>query len=500
MTPHAGLGQGRRPFGPPQLLTVRDLCAMIGVSSGWVYKRTQKKAIDPLPVTRLGRLLRFDPYQVSKYIRARERHRPDATLESSDGIARVSRKGHYTLTRKRFQAGSVRLREDRGPAYWQGFYREDIVTEAGKTVRKRMAVNLGSLKEISTEKAARQKLAVILDPINDVNHRPKKMMTFRGFIEKYRSLKLANQKGTTVHGYETNIRAHYLPEFGDTQLSDISIEAVQTFLNQKADDGKAVQTLKNLKWGLSSIFKSAIKHGYMTSNPARGADLPPEPIQEQRQLPTIAQLSQLIDRLQEPISTAVWLVSVSCIRPEELAFKWIDLDAEKRMLWVVRAVNRSKLHTPKYHRANRPIRLTEADVQRLLDLKAWKKAKDDDWVFPNSRNTGPIWHEDLLSRRIQPVADELGLPHITWRLLRHWGATQMVEARVPIKAAQERLGHSRPDILLKFYAHVLDESADMAAETLSGRLGGGFSAPQAAQAADASRLIPQLPTLLATGA
>jgi len=28
----------------------------------------------------------------------------------------------------------------------------------------------------------------------------------------------------------------------------------------------------------------------------------------------------------------------------------------------------------------------------------------------------------------------------------------MVEARVPLKAAQERLGHSRPDILLKIYA------------------------------------------------
>ena len=38
----------------------------------------------------------------------------------------------------------------------------------------------------------------------------------------------------------------------------------------------------------------------------------------------------------------------------------------------------------------------------------------------------------------------------------------MLEARVPLKAAQERLGHSRPDILLKFYAHVLDGSADAA--------------------------------------
>jgi integrase len=144
------------------------------------------------------------------------------------------------------------------------------------------------------------------------------------------------------------------------------------------------------------------------------------------ELPTGNQLNQLIQCLEDPIGEAVWLVSISCVRPEELAFKWIDLDAKKRDLWVVRAVNRGKLHTPKYHRSNRPIRLTQADVERLLALKARVKAKDEDWVFPNSRNTGPIWHEDLLSRRIQPVADELGLPHITWRLLRHWGATQMV--------------------------------------------------------------------------
>ena len=480
---YGGQGGCAQPFGPPSLLNARQLCAALGVTPSWVYKRTKKGCADPLPVVRLGaRSVRFDPYKVFLYIRARERHRPDATLGSSDGIARVSGKA-FTLARKRFQTGSVRLREDRGSAYWQGFYREDVINEAGKTERKRIAVTLGLLKDIPNEKIARQKLAVILEPINEVNHRPKKMMTFSGFIAKYRVLKLANKKGTTVHGYETNIRAHYLPEFGDMELSHISIEAVQVFLNLKAAEGKAVQTLKNLKWGLSSIFVAAMKYGYMTSNPAKGADLPPEPIKERKQLPSFDQLGLLIERLEEPVSTAVWLVAVSCIRPEELAFKWKDLEPVKKELWVVRAVNRGKIHTPKYHRSNRPIRLTEADVQRLLALKARMHAKDEDWVIPNNRKTGPIWHEDLLSRRIQPAARELGLPHITWRLLRHWGATQMVEAHVPLKAAQERLGHSRPDILLKFYAHVLDASADAAAETLSGRLSGNFSAARALQTA-----------------
>jgi integrase len=145
------------------------------------------------------------------------------------------------------------------------------------------------------------------------------------------------------------------------------------------------------------------------------------------------------------------------------------------MLWVVRAVNRGKLHTPKYHRANRPLRLTEADVQRLLDLKSRMKATDDDWVFPNTRKTGPLRHEDILGRRIQPIAKELGLPHITWRLIRHWGATHMIALGVPIKAVQERLGHSRPDVLLNHYVHVLEDSAEIAAAALSTRLIGKLS-------------------------
>ena len=258
-------------------------------------------------------------------------------------------------------------------------------------------------------------------------------------------------------------------------MSEITPEAVQRFINQKANEGKAVQTLKNLKWGLSSIFVAAVKYGYIPSNPARHADLPPEGIKEEQELPTGNQLSLLIDRLDEPIATATWLIAVTSIRPEEIAFKWKDLNAEKRELKIVRAVNQGELHTPKYHRMNRPIRLTENDVERLLRLKESVNGQEEDWIFPNRikngsiMKAGPIWHETLLARGIQPLARELGLPHITWRLLRHWGAT---EANTPIKAVQQRLGHSRPNTVLTYYARVLDKSADSAASLVSGQLSG----------------------------
>jgi integrase/predicted DNA-binding transcriptional regulator AlpA len=464
---------------PRKLLTAREICAFTGLSKSFIYQHTQRGAQHPIPVVRFGkRCIRFDPTQISTYLLSRERHRSSASLKSFDGIVRANRKRRYKLARKRFQAGTVRLRTDRGPAYWQARYWEDIIDEAGKTVHRRVAVKLGFLEEIPNQQVARQKLAAILNPINDVKHKPKKMMTFGGFIEKYRTLKLANQKGTTVHGYETNIRAHYLPAFADMELSDITTEDVQIFINQKRLAGLKQQTLKNLKWGLSSIFECAISFGYLSANPASRVLLPPEEVKEDPELPEPDQLIQLIDELPEPYSTMVYLVSVSSIRPEELCFRWSDLKPELCNLQIVRAMNKGQFHTPKYQKGKRIVRLTEADVDRLLSLKRRVNAQNDDWMFPNrikkgglKLKPGPMWHEHILARKIQPVADRLGLPHITWRLLRHWGATQLIGKRVDPKVVQQRLGHSRPDIVMRHYAHVLDENADAAAELISGKLG-----------------------------
>jgi excisionase family DNA binding protein len=242
-------GLDRMPSGPKKLLTVRELCSLFGLSKSFVYQHTMEGEKHPLPVVRIGeRSVRFDPDKISTYIRSRERHSPSASLSSFDGIVRANRKRRHTLARKRFQTGTVRLRTDRGPAYWLGRYWADIIDEAGRTVRKRVVVKLGLLEEVPKKKVASQRLGSILNPINDVKHKPRKLMTFGGFIQKYRTLKLADQKGTTVHGYETNIRAHYLPAFADMELSDITSEDVQIFINQKRLEGKKQQTLKNLKW------------------------------------------------------------------------------------------------------------------------------------------------------------------------------------------------------------------------------------------------------------
>jgi hypothetical protein len=105
----------------------------------------------------------------------------------------------------------------------------------------------------------------------------------------------------------------------------------------------------------------------------------------------------------------VWLHAVAIPRPSEgFAFKWSDLNKETNQPMVVRAVNRGKFHTPKYHRVNRPIQLTPADGQRLLALKKLMNAADSDWIFPSENPEAPLRHEDVLSGRSNPRHATLG--------------------------------------------------------------------------------------------
>ena len=456
---------------PAQLLTVKQLAMTTNISTSWIYKHSVADCTDPIPFIGFGKAKRFDLEAVRAHLQSRQPDQNGGTLSGTDGIARVNGKALRRMTRRRYQTGYVRLRKDRKQPWWEGFYWLDQVQEDGQITRKRKSVKIGLLSDLETKRAAQRTFSEVLSEINDTNFKPKSAVSFKTFVNKYREKRLVNLKQTTQHGYENNIRKHYLPYFADILLSEIDTELVQAFINKKRTEGKSYYTLCHLKFDLSSIFSCAIKWGYVKENPVRYVELPPKGIEEQVKLPDADHLALLMEALEEPYATMIWFHAVTIVRPNEgFAFKFSDLDVETGQLTLVRAVNRGKLHTPKYHRMNRPIQLTPADVEHLLAYKEKMGLKDADWIFPSKNREAPLRHEDVLSRRIQPVAKNLGLPHVTWRILRKWGSTHMIKNRLPVNAVQHRLGHTRPDIVLRHYAQLLDESAMEAALLLSSKV------------------------------
>ncbi len=95
----------------------------------------------------------------------------------------------------------------------------------------------------------------------------------------------------------------------------------------------------------------------------------------------------------------------------------------------------------------------------------------------------------LLSRVLQPAAVEAGVGRLTWHQFRHIHSSLLNDFRVPVKIAQEQLGHASIATTLGIYTHVVDASHRSAVEAVEERLFVG-SVSNCLESADGLRNTP----------
>src|SRR6476620_6909648 len=76
----------------------------------------------------------------------------------------------------------------------------------------------------------------------------------------------------------------------------------------------------------------------------------------------------------------------------------------------------------------------------------------------------------ILSEVLEPAAVEAGLGHVTWHQCRHIHSTLLNDLNVPVKIAQEQLGHASIQTTLNIYTHVVDASHRTAIEAVERKL------------------------------
>ena len=57
---------------------------------------------------------------------------------------------------------------------------------------------------------------------------------------------------------------------------------------------------------------------------------------------------------------------------------------------------------------------------------------------------------------LQPAAEAAGLGRVTWHQFRHIHSSLLNDLKVPVKIAQEQLGHASISTTLNIYTHVVD--------------------------------------------
>jgi integrase len=351
---------------------------------------------------------------------------------------------------------------------WIARWREDVLLEGGAVGRILRSVILGTVADLPTRAEAQARLDEQLQPVNQGTTRPEAAMAFGTFAEtQWKTLVFPTLKLSTQHGYKNVLRNHLLPYWRDWRLRDIGRVDIQQWVAGKFRQRQGWQTVRNSWVLLSGILETAVEYGYLSTNPARGVKFPQKELKESPVIIAGGDFARLLAHVDEPYRTMVSLIAATGLRIGELlALRWRVLNLDVGTLAVRESVFEGKFQRPKTQKALRTIPLGPNAVAALnAHKRRMTRTAPEDLVFGN-RKGAPLREAKLLRNVLQPAAEAAGLGRVTWHQFRHIHSSLLNDLKVPVKIAQEQLGHASISTTLNIYTHVVDASHRKAIEAV----------------------------------
>ena len=319
--------------------------------------------------------------------------------------------------------GNIRKRKD---GRWEGRYTVGHDPETGKAIIKNV---LGK-----TQAAVKEKLKKAIEENVGIDYGRARTYTvgtwLEVWMENYAKVKLRPSTFKTSQGFLKN---HIKPQIGSIPLADLTSLDLQRFYKHLLDGGRvdrieakkkpkglAPKTVRNINQMIGSAYNLAIEQHLVTKNPTQGCALPKV---EHKEIKTLTS-DQLSTFFQEARDSGVYELyyldlATGLRRGELLGLKWADVDLDRGVLKIQRAISRQNgkvveapLKTKNAYRTL-PLSADAIDV-----LKAQKnKVGSSEWVFP-SPTEGPMSPDSVL-HMLQRVLKRAGLPRIRFHDLRH---------------------------------------------------------------------------------
>jgi integrase len=336
------------------------------------------------------------------------------------------------MRRKRFQRGSLLSRKHGRHRVWVAFWREDGI---------RQCKMLGRQSQMTRAEAEAVLTAVLQSVNNGAAGKPRPVYTFAQFVsDVYLPFCRRSWKESTAGTSEQIIKSHLIPEFGRSLLHSIGREALQDFLDQKAEDLSG-SVVAHLRWFLNAVFKLAMSDGLMLNNPAAQLRIPRkcQPGRAMRPL-TEEEVNTYLEALDLRERIIARLAIFEGMRPGEiLALRWKSLEGSA--ICVEERVYKRKLNTPK----NGKKREGAISDGTLTLLTKWADLAEDPsaegFVFPSERITTPLSLDNLWRRSMQPKLEKVGLGWASFQVLRKTNASLSKKAGVDPKVSSDQRGH-----------------------------------------------------------
>jgi len=298
----------------------------------------------------------------------------------------------------------------------------------------------------------------------------------------------------TLAYYKLMVERHIIPSLGRTDLTKLSANQVQVFLNEKArpttyGDRTTIvgpYTVRGIRAVLRAALADAWRLGLVSDNVALKVRTPKiiksDPVyldpEQAAQLCKAAQGHAIENLIRLTLGTGLRIGEATGVR-------WQDVEVESGILRVTVQLQRiagKLVHKP----------LKSASSRRVLALVglALEAIQAEKLRYDRLRSTlgqdgfnplGLVFLNDegrpldgkYVDKHLKKLCANAKIPEISFHKLRHTAATLMVAAGVPLALVKDQLGHSSITLTTGTYAHMVPSAQKQAAETLNGALQSG---------------------------
>lgn len=275
--------------------------------------------------------------------------------------------------------------------------------------------------------------------------RDKSAMTLSEGIDKYLEFKGSTLSPSTVRGYKL-IQKHGLQPVMNVKMHKLTVEMIQAAINEEVGT-KKTKTLKNEVGLVKSVLKM-----YAPNLSLNGLTLPQEEKFEASQM-TLQELAILTKEMKNDMcAIPLYLAMCGGLRASELiALKWSDYDAEKRVIYIKKAIvpdkdNQLVQKSTKNKSSTRDFGIPSF-LAEMLDGTADKEP--DKHIVTHTQQT--------IRNHLTHICQKNNLPHIRLHDLRHINASVMAYLDIPQKYALERGGWDNIQTMDKIYQYTFKD-------------------------------------------